>query len=264
VPAVIEIVADAFDASALGGPVYKARAVEGAPFALDPATRSALREMAARDAALLTVFAPCSHDVNVELQGLGFELVSVRCTYERPLGRPGAVPEAPVGLRLRRLSEGVACAPEDCRRLATLLGETSRYFKDRRIPRDRAQAIYDAWLTNSLVHGYAAEAVLAFDGDRLAGLVTLRLHGTVGSVDLIGVQDGYRNAGLGHVLLEHGFAACHERGATRVRVVTEAENVAACRFYQRHGFVVVATDLVWHGHPRLAAHAEGASAAVEA
>jgi ribosomal protein S18 acetylase RimI-like enzyme len=259
---VIEVVADAFDARALGGPVYKARVGGGGAFVLDVPARTALRELAIRDAELVTVFAPCSHEVNVELQALGFELVSVRCTYERRLDGPGGLPPAPPGLRLRRLSEGPApCAPDDRRRLATLLGETSRYFKDGRIPRDRALAIYDAWIDNSLAHGYAAEAILAYDGERLAGLNTLRFRGEVGSVDLIGVQDGYRNAGLGHVLLEHGFAACHQRGATRVSVVTEAENVAASRFYQRHGFVAVATELVWHGHPRLAAIAAGAQAA---
>jgi ribosomal protein S18 acetylase RimI-like enzyme len=259
---VIDVVADAFDARALGGPVYKARVSDGASFVLDASARATLRDLAARDAELLSVFAPCAHDANVELQALGFELVSVRCTYERPLGAPAVLPAAPPGLRLRRLTDGAAvCRGDDRRRLATLLGETSRYFKDGRIPRDRAQAIYDAWITNSLAHGYAAEAILAYDGDRLAGLNTLRFHGEVGSVDLIGIQEGYRNAGLGHVLLEHGFAACRERGATRVRVVTEAENVGACRFYQRHGFVAVATDLVWHGHPRLAAIAAGAQTA---
>ena len=258
----VEVVADAFDARALGGPVYKARVADGTVFAFDAATRATLEELADRDAALLSVFAPCAHEVNVALQELGFELVSVRCTYERPLTEGGVLPPAPPGLRLRRLSAGeAACAPEDRRRLALLLGETSRYFKDQRISRARALAIYEAWITNSLAHGYAAEAILAYDGERLAGLNTLRFHGDTGSVDLIGVQEGYRSAGLGHVLLEHGFAACRERGATRVRVVTEAENVGACRFYQRHGFVAVATDLVWHGHPRLAAAAVDTRAA---
>ena len=258
----IEVVADAFDAGALGGPVYKARISEGAPFVFDAAARATFRELATRDAELLTVFAPCAHDVNVELQGLGFEVISVRCIYERQLDDVTAAPAPPPGLRLRRLSEGPPpCPADDRRQLATLLGETSRYFKDSRIPRDRALAIYDAWITNSLVHGYAGEAILAYDGERLAGLNTLRFHGQVGTVDLIGLQDRYRNAGLGHVLLEHGFVACRERGATRVRVVTEAENVGACRFYQRHGFVAVSTDLVWHGHPRLAAIAAGVQTA---
>ena len=258
----IEVVADAFDARALGGPVYKARVSDGVPFVFDAAARASFRELATRDAELLTVFAPCAHDVNVELQALGFEVISVRCIYERRLDDVAAASAPPPGLRLRRLSEGTPpCPADDRRQLATLLGQTSRYFKDVRIPRDRALAIYDAWITNSLVHGYAAEAILAYDGDRLAGLNTLRFHGEVGTVDLIGIQDGYRNAGLGHVLLEHGFVACRERGATRVRVVTEAENVGACRFYQRHGFVAVSTDLVWHGHPRLAAFAAGAQTA---
>ena len=44
------------------------------------------------------------------------------------------MPPAPPGLRLQRLSDGAAvCAPDDRRRLALLLGETSRYFKDQRI-----------------------------------------------------------------------------------------------------------------------------------
>jgi ribosomal protein S18 acetylase RimI-like enzyme len=259
---VIEVVADAFDARALGGPVFKARVAEGQPFAFDATTRATLGELAGRDAALLSVFTPCRHDVNAELQRLGFELVSVRCTYERVVGPAIALPVPPAGVELRRLSAGAAvCRPEDRAALALLLGETSRYFKDRHIPRASALAIYEAWITNSLWHGYAAEAVLAYAGDRLVGINTLRFHGEVGSVDLIGVQASYRNVGLGGVLLEHGFAACRERGAGRVRVVTEAENVGACRFYQRHGFLATATDLVWHGHPRLAAVAAGAETA---
>lgn len=250
----IEVVDDAFDSQALGGPVFKARFAAGAPGDLDGAARDVLRDVAGRDAVLVSVFAPCTSELNTLLQGLGFSLVSVRCAYERPVPAAPEDTRPPRGVTLRRLSEGLPAVPaDDVSALAAVLGATSRYFKDGNIPRDRAAGLYETWITNSLRHGYAAEAILAYEGARLVGMNTLRFDGPVGAIDLIGVQASHQGQGLGQQLMHEGFSACLARGATHVRVVTEAENVGASRFYQRHGFLLVTTDLVWHKHPRSAA-----------
>lgn len=239
---------DAFDTSLLGGPVFKARWPSASVSAA--AAASALAEVVAQDAILVTVFAPCTYETNSMLQGLGFRLVSIRSTYERAAADAAAPAPAPAGVRISRIGgHEEALRANDFRPLAAVIGETSRYYKDDDIPRDKALAIYEAWLTNALTRGYAADAVLAWAGDALVGVNTLRLHGQVGTIDLIGVLPSHQNGGLGRVLLEQGVAACRERGAQLVRVVTEAENVGACRFYQRQGFVLTSTELVWHLHP---------------
>lgn len=52
-----------------------------------------------------------------------------------------------------------------------------------------------------------------------------------------------RGGGLGGALLRHAMSAAREAGAASIFLETEAPNVAARRFYQRHGFSI--EDSVW-------------------
>lgn len=53
------------------------------------------------------------------------------------------------------------------------------------------------------------------------------------------VGPAWRNRGLGAYLLNAAFAQFHQRSATHVDLKVEASNVAAQRFYQRHGMLPV-------------------------
>jgi ribosomal protein S18 acetylase RimI-like enzyme len=241
----IEYRQDRFDTEHLGCAAFKLWLPEGAA---DSAELAATIDASGAEA----VFCFAAHTTeNIELlQRLGFNLISIRQTYELCL--PTAVPNIPPvpgGIELLRLSDGLPpIRDEDLACLAEVIGATSRYFKDAHIARDRCRAVYVAWLSNSLRHGYADEAILAMRGEAWVGVHTLKIKNGTGAVDLIGVRPDSQGAGLGHALLQHGMAELHRRGMRSVQVVTEGENIGASRFYQRHGFLLRATELVWHKH----------------
>ncbi|NJM40545.1 MAG: GNAT family N-acetyltransferase [Anaerolineae bacterium] len=108
--------------------------------------------------------------------------------------------------------------------------------------------MYVAWLNNSVFNGYAVDSVLAFQGERLIGIHTVKTKQGVGIVDLIGIIPDLQNAGLGGALLKGGFDIMRAHGATRVEVVTENENIQGSRFYQKNGFRLTDMKLVWHRH----------------
>jgi GNAT superfamily N-acetyltransferase len=187
------------------------------------------------------------------MQKLGFALVSIRSTYELAIDPDRNEDEShltfPSGVVLLRLSEGPpSISLNDLSCLTEVIGATSRYFKDSRIPKNLSFKLYDTWLTNSLYRGYADEVVLAMHGHKLVGIHTLKISGSVGNVDLIGLHPAYQHGGLGRALLQQGIRVFRERKLHTAHVVTEGENVAASRFYQRNGFLLLSTELAWHKH----------------
>ena len=85
---------------------------------------------------------------------------------------------------------------------------------------------------------------LAWDGDELAGVSLNGWHfsgdPTYGHVGMLGVRRPWRRRGLGLALLRHSFVDFASRGATRVGLGVDAENLTgAVRLYERAGMHVV-------------------------
>jgi ribosomal protein S18 acetylase RimI-like enzyme len=85
------------------------------------------------------------------------------------------------------------------------------------------------------------------DGIRVAGAAAALDHsrvelardaGELGLLWDLRVAPAMRHRGIGSALLRAVEAAALRRGVPALRVETQQVNVPACRFYQRHGFVV--------------------------
>ena len=184
------------------------------------------------------------------LQALGFDLISVRNTYEKSIKtetKSVLETESVYDFELVRASAARdRIRPADLDVLADVIGATSRYYKDAHIAQDKAHAVYVTWLNNSIFNGYALDSILAFQGERLVGIHTVKVKNGVGMIDLIGVAPDLQNAGVGRALLNTGLDVMREHGASTVEVTTENENVPGSRFYQKHGFKLISMMLVWH------------------
>lgn len=82
-------------------------------------------------------------------------------------------------------------------------------------------------------------AMLAFDGDRAAGLVHwIRHRSTWTPGDYVYLQDLFvaettRGGGIGRKLIEHVYATAREMGAARVYWLTHEGNATAMQLYDR-------------------------------
>ena len=179
------------------------------------------------------------------LQALGFDLISVRNTYEKSI-KSELVSKTDSVYLTRASAARDRIRPADLDVLADVIGATSRYYKDARIAQDKAHAVYVTWLNNSIFNGYALDSILAFQGERLVGIHTVKVKNSVGVIDLIGVVPDLQNAGVGQAMLNAGIDVMREHGASKVEVTTENENVPGSRFYQKYGFRLASVMLVWH------------------
>ena len=78
----------------------------------------------------------------------------------------------------------------------------------------------------------------AFDGDRPVGLATYAIEGD--SCECVTFDSIAEGAGVGTALLGAVAAAARAAGCGRLWLITTNDNLPALRFYQNHGFRLVA------------------------
>jgi ribosomal protein S18 acetylase RimI-like enzyme len=83
------------------------------------------------------------------------------------------------------------------------------------------------------------------DGDRIAGIVRVAMHGGQGQVRILGRMPAYRGRGLGAHLMAEGLRELAAAGAGDVDLSVEAANERALDLYRRFGFEIVAPTPVF-------------------
>lgn len=210
---------------------------------LDPAILASVRDFARREAIDCVYCLLDAADVEgrrtAETEGL-LE-VDVRVTLERA---SEAVDEPPSGID--------AFDPADLpalRALARRSHGASRFYHDPRFPRERCDALYDAWITRACTEHPDGVLVARRDA-RAVGYLACDLESPeTGSIGLVAVADGERGLGLGSKLVTASLDWVARRGRPRVRVVTQGRNRAAARLYERMGFAPTRVEHWYHLWP---------------
>jgi dTDP-4-amino-4,6-dideoxy-D-galactose acyltransferase len=78
------------------------------------------------------------------------------------------------------------------------------------------------------------------------GMVTISIEGDVGQIGLIAVSERQRGRGLGRQLLEAADRWMLSQGAKTAQVVTQLQNVAACRLYENGGYQIEKIEYLYH------------------
>ncbi|KKR07392.1 MAG: GCN5-related N-acetyltransferase [Candidatus Peregrinibacteria bacterium GW2011_GWC2_39_14] len=234
---------ESFDSSILKREVYKMYLSR--PLRDESAIITQLRKISADSIFCFSTFAPQNI---AALEKLGFSLVTIRNTY-RFQGLLVKTKSLLKGFRVVA-DKGILAklTVADINRLADAIGSMSRYYRDPKILRSNARAIYRNWITNSLYHGYADQCFAILKGDLLVALITIKLRQRTGYIDLLGVVPQFQKKGLGAYLVQHCLQYLNREGFTDIRVITEGENVAANILYQKNNFVINAVELVYHKH----------------
>jgi dTDP-4-amino-4,6-dideoxy-D-galactose acyltransferase len=176
----------------------------------------------------------------------GFHFVDIRVELELSLGAQRAArPSAAFQIRPATVDDLAALRP-----IAADVHTDSRYFFDRRVPRERARALYETWIERSVTDGLADIVLVA----ELAGVASAYITGRLGddssvSIGLIGVGPNARGQGVGTALVREVLSWAESQRAVRVTVVTQGRNVVAQRLYQGSGFRSRAVSLWYHLWP---------------
>lgn len=124
--------------------------------------------------------------------------------------------------------------PALCDLLRVLFSQEAEFTPDRPAQERGLAAI--------LAHPAAGHILVARQAGRAVGMVSLQylvstaLGGRVAMLEDLVVDPAARDAGLGSRLLREALALARAQGCRRVTLLTDGDNLAAQRFYQRHGF----------------------------
>jgi dTDP-4-amino-4,6-dideoxy-D-galactose acyltransferase len=123
-----------------------------------------------------------------------------------------------------------------------------RFWTDRDLEGRRVGEYYIAEVDSfnaELLHGRDGfEVFVADDGGEILGYIVLRIDKrlsdafkcTWGVIASFALRSGSRGQGLGTILLSRALQWFREKGADRVDVSTDAENIAAIQCYEKQGF----------------------------
>jgi ribosomal protein S18 acetylase RimI-like enzyme len=140
---------------------------------------------------------------------------------------------------------------------------TTRFYQDPGFPRERCDALYERWITNSCTAACAAaraategaegagEGVLVVrEAGEAVGYVTCESESaSTGNIGLIAVAENHRGRGFGELLVNGSLAWLARNGHERVLVVSQARNGESARLYERLGFVTIKKERWYHFWP---------------
>ena len=180
----------------------------------------------------------------------GGAMVGRRATFTTRLDdRTGAAPL----YRYRSYEHSRSLPSDRLVALAVTAGACSRFRRDPRIPPGSFQRLYEQWITRSTL-GERADAVL-LTAHRAApeypiAFVAVSIQGQEGSINLIAVEQDWRGQTIGSFVLRCGHRWLAEHGARSVSVVTQLDNLPACRLYEKAGYQLSDLEFDYHFWPQ--------------
>ncbi|QMU26808.1 GNAT family N-acetyltransferase [Adhaeribacter radiodurans] len=139
-----------------------------------------------------------------------------------------------------------AVLPTDLQQLALQSGVYSRFNLDPNFKNQEFEKLYTAWLQNSINNKVAREVVVYRLEDVIIGFITLSEKNKTGQIGLFAVEEQNRRQGIGTQLLEIALHKFYSYGCQQVLVSTQRRNQAACRFYEKSGFILKNRENVYH------------------
>jgi GNAT superfamily N-acetyltransferase len=174
----------------------------------------------------------------------GYRVVDVRVTVRHSMDGVQQLPATgPETMTIREASEGDL---EDLRCLAARSHHGTRFYFDGRFPRERCDALYEAWVERG--HRDPDRVLLAavVDEEPVGYIVFSRLiAGGEGHGELAAVDARHRGKRIGLALHVHMLRLLSGWGAVRHRGELSLRNLAVIRLHERLGFLTDKVE-VWH------------------
>ena len=130
--------------------------------------------------------------------------------------------------------------------LAIESGIFSRFKRDSRIGTAKFEELYRLWIINSVNHSIASEVLIYTEKENILGLITLSGEDKTSNIGIISVDSNSRGLGIGRILMHGGELWAKENGFNDINVVTQKDNIPACKLYEACGFYIKDTKYVYH------------------
>jgi dTDP-4-amino-4,6-dideoxy-D-galactose acyltransferase len=144
-----------------------------------------------------------------------------------------------------RLEKAIDATPQ-LRFLAIQSGHYSRYKVDPGFSPTYFERMYNIWLERSVSGAIAKEVIVFKDDGKELGFATIGIKNGRANIGLIAVDADSRSKGIGAHLINAAVAKSKDWGVDQIDVVTQKDNIGACRFYERSGFVQEKIEHIYH------------------
>lgn len=130
-------------------------------------------------------------------------------------------------------------------KLAYLSGCYSRFRTDKQLTQAQFEKIYRIWITNSVNKQIAEKVLVIKKANDLAGMITLGEKQGRGDIGLLAVSEQYQGMKIGAALIIAAQAHFAQRYQWS-QVVTQIDNIPACRLYERCGYHIEKVENFYH------------------
>jgi dTDP-4-amino-4,6-dideoxy-D-galactose acyltransferase len=130
--------------------------------------------------------------------------------------------------------------------LAYLSGEFSRFRLDENFDDEDFYRMYKTWIEKSLTKQMADNVFVVLQNGIHKGLATLKINKETGYIGLIAVAPDMQGNGYGRKLLYACEKELFAQNIFLLEVSTQLNNIQACCFYEKCGFVIKSVTNIYH------------------
>jgi ribosomal protein S18 acetylase RimI-like enzyme len=170
--------------------------------------------------------------------------VVTQVTYEQLLDDTGHEP--PKTTEVNVYPYPCQAATKELQLLAYEAGWSSRFQMDSHVSQDQFRNMYDQWIDRSCKREIADTVLISECADRLAGFITLAKHNDILQIGLLAVAKPFRGQGIGNLLIHNAIFYASHLGCKRIRVITQENNTAAIKLYEKTGMQLAKTHYCYH------------------
>lgn len=171
-----------------------------------------------------------------------FQLVDQKVTYFRNLE----------DLQKESMSSNIVSFPNKAVtdrliELSKIAGGYSRFKLDSKLPTSKFDELYSKWIVNSVSRKFADEVLVYQENDsEILGLITIKFKEQLGDIGLLSVLPDNHGKGIGSELMKSALSYIKNKGVNEATVVTQLNNIQACKFYEKNQFTIVSTKYIYH------------------
>jgi len=119
----------------------------------------------------------------------------------------------------------------------------SRFYVDPKITKKQYEDLHKIWITNSVKEN---KIFVIKENKKIIGFVSLNQKNNRGNIDFIVVNKRYRGKGLATALLNKAHDWFLINNYNQVQAVTQKENIASCKMYEKLGYKLEKTEEFYH------------------
>ena len=123
----------------------------------------------------------------------------------------------------------------------------SRFSKDKYLDQKKVKKMYRIWIKKAILEEDKKVYYTQLD-NKVTSFIVLSVNNKSLDIELIATAPGYYHRGFAEALINKAYLLAEQMKISRIKVTTQADNIAAMNLYTRKGFVLISVDTIYHYH----------------